>query len=198
MIQGGDPTSTGNGGQSVFGVPFEDEFRQHLSHSGRGVLSMANSGPDTNKSQFFITFRSCKHLDKKHTVFGRVVGGLETLASIEKSATDAKDKPMAPITVSKTIIYVDPFVDILEKIEQERNKLELAAAAAAVAKAQPKSAESSKPLRTEVGSFIDLSALTGRGTQSAGTHSDSSSMSGHLPKKAKPATVSKFGAFSAW
>ncbi|XP_068846435.1 RING-type E3 ubiquitin-protein ligase PPIL2 isoform X2 [Capricornis sumatraensis] len=71
VIQGGDPTGTGTGGESCWGKPFRDEFRPNLSHTGRGVLSMANSGPNTNKSQFFITFRSCAYLDKKHTIFGR-------------------------------------------------------------------------------------------------------------------------------
>ncbi|MCL4138147.1 UNVERIFIED_CONTAM: hypothetical protein GTU68_022251, partial [Idotea baltica] len=73
MIQGGDPTGTGNGGDSFWGGPFKDEISANYSHKGRGVLSMANSGPDTNKSQFFMTFRSCPHLDAKHTIFGRVV-----------------------------------------------------------------------------------------------------------------------------
>ncbi|XP_073079717.1 RING-type E3 ubiquitin-protein ligase PPIL2 isoform X3 [Manis javanica] len=73
VIQGGDPTGTGTGGESHWGKPFKDEFRPNLSHTGRGILSMANSGPNTNKSQFFITFRSCAYLDRKHTIFGRYV-----------------------------------------------------------------------------------------------------------------------------
>lgn len=81
MIQGGDPTSksgksNGRGGESIWGEKFEDEFKPNLSHSGRGMLSMANSGPNSNQSQFFITYRSCKHLDGKHTIFGKIVGGL--------------------------------------------------------------------------------------------------------------------------
>uniref|UniRef100_A0AAR2LY12 RING-type E3 ubiquitin-protein ligase PPIL2 n=1 Tax=Pygocentrus nattereri TaxID=42514 RepID=A0AAR2LY12_PYGNA len=94
MIQGGDPTGTGTGGESYWGKPFKDEFKPNLSHTGRGVLSMANSGPNTNKSQFFITFRSCTYLDRKHTVFGRVVGGFETLTAMENVESDPKtDKP---------------------------------------------------------------------------------------------------------
>uniref|UniRef100_A0A8K9VFA0 PPIase cyclophilin-type domain-containing protein n=1 Tax=Oncorhynchus mykiss TaxID=8022 RepID=A0A8K9VFA0_ONCMY len=94
MIQGGDPTGTGLGGESFWGKPFKDEFRPNLSHTGRGVLSMANSGPNTNKSQFFITFRSCPYLDRKHTVFGRVVGGFEALTAMENIEADPKtDKP---------------------------------------------------------------------------------------------------------
>ncbi|VDP41500.1 unnamed protein product, partial [Soboliphyme baturini] len=82
-IQGGDPTGTGKGGESIWQKPFVDEFRQELSHNTRGVLSMANSGPNTNTSQFFLTFRSCKQLDRKHTIFGKLVGGFETLNLIE-------------------------------------------------------------------------------------------------------------------
>ncbi|KAI8749034.1 RING-type E3 ubiquitin-protein ligase ppil2 [Biomphalaria glabrata] len=93
MIQGGDPEGTGMGGQSIWNTPFKDEIKPNLTHTGRGILSMANSGPNTNKSQFFITFRSCRHLDGKHSVFGRVVGGLKTLDAMEAVETDKKDKP---------------------------------------------------------------------------------------------------------
>lgn len=87
MIQGGDPTSkigvpTGKGGTSIWNTKFDDEFKPGLSHTGRGILSMANAGPNSNGSQFFITFRSCKHLDGKHTIFGKLVGGLETLTEM--------------------------------------------------------------------------------------------------------------------
>lgn len=73
-IQGGDPTGTGRGGESLWGKPFGDEFHPKLRHSERGVLSMANSGPKTNASQFFILFGGQRHLDDKHTVFGRCAG----------------------------------------------------------------------------------------------------------------------------
>ncbi|VDK28892.1 unnamed protein product [Gongylonema pulchrum] len=111
MMQGGDPTGTGKGGDSIWGRPFKDEIVRSLSHDQRGVLSMANQGNDTNKSQFsfsnvcillrkacflfsFITFRSCKYLDGKHTVFGRVVGGTDTLQAIEKVETDETSRPL--------------------------------------------------------------------------------------------------------
>ncbi|VDK84944.1 unnamed protein product [Onchocerca ochengi] len=100
IMQGGDPTGTGKGGDSIWGKPFKDEIISSLSHDQRGILSMANQGTDTNKSQFFITFRSCSYLDGKHTIFGRVVGGTETLNAIEKIETDESSRPIAKTVVS--------------------------------------------------------------------------------------------------
>ncbi|CBN74643.1 conserved unknown protein [Ectocarpus siliculosus] len=93
MLQGGDPTGSGRGGESYWGGKIKDEFESRMTHDKRGVLSMANSGPDTTGSQFFITYKSCKHLDNQHSVFGRVVGGMPALAAIEAVPTDSKDKP---------------------------------------------------------------------------------------------------------
>ncbi|KAG7204072.1 hypothetical protein KM043_001923 [Ampulex compressa] len=120
MIQGGDPTNTGNGGKSIWGKTFEDEFKPNLVHQGRGILSMANSGPNTNGSQFFITFRSCRHLDRKHTVFGKIVGGLETLNVIEKIEVDNKDRPIEDIVIQGTHVFVDPFQEADEQLINER------------------------------------------------------------------------------
>lgn len=72
MLQGGDPTGKGKGGQSIWGADFEDEIRPGLRHSARGTVSMANRGPGTNGSQFFITYAAAPHLDGKNTVFGKV------------------------------------------------------------------------------------------------------------------------------
>lgn len=120
MVQGGDPLGNGTGGESAWGAPFKDEFRSNLSHEGRGNLSMANSGKDTNRSQFFITFRSCKHLNNKHTLFGKVVGGLETLDNIEAVETDSKDRPIEDIRLMSTVIFVDPFEEVDEELRAER------------------------------------------------------------------------------
>ncbi|CAL8091312.1 unnamed protein product [Calicophoron daubneyi] len=120
IIQGGDPSGTGFGGESIWGKPFADEFRPNLTHDSRGVVSMANSGPNTNQSQFFITFRTCKQLDKKHTVFGKVVGGLETLGKVEMIETDKDDKPLEEIRILNCEIYVDPFKEVEEMLAKER------------------------------------------------------------------------------
>jgi len=122
MVQGGDPTGTGKGGDSIWGKPFKDEFKPNLSHSGRGILSMANSGKDTNKSQFFITFRSCQHLDNKHSVFGKVVGGLDTLTAIERIEVDEHDRPTEEITLTNMTIFVNPFEEIDEQLQKEKEE----------------------------------------------------------------------------
>ena len=99
MMQGGDPTGTGRGGESASGPPFADEFHRELHHTGAGVLSMANAGPNTNKSQFFITFGPAPHLDGKHTIFGRVAAGMGVVEAISRVPTGADDRPREPVAV---------------------------------------------------------------------------------------------------
>ena len=97
MIQGGDPTGTGMGGP---GYTFEDEFNEHKVE--RGALAMANAGPNTNGSQFFIvTTGAAPWLDGKHTVFGRVTDGMDAVDTIEQVDTDAQDKPREPVVIER-------------------------------------------------------------------------------------------------
>uniref|UniRef100_A0A0V0G9W3 Putative cyclophilin type peptidyl-prolyl cis-trans isomerase n=1 Tax=Triatoma dimidiata TaxID=72491 RepID=A0A0V0G9W3_TRIDM len=154
MIQGGDPTGIGTGGKSLWDKPFEDEIRPHLTHSGRGVLSMANSGPSTNKSQFFITYRSCKHLDGKHTVFGRIVGGMDTLSAMEKIEVDNKDKPIEDIVIQSVQVFVDPYQEVDEQLSEEREKEQQVNEEPKVNKVEP--AAKLKVFRQGVGKYLNL------------------------------------------
>ena len=108
MVQGGDPTNTGKGGESIYGGKFEDEIRPELKHDSRGVLSMANSGPNTNGSQFFFTYGKHPHLNNVYTVFGRIIHGMETLDAMESVPSDAKDRPLADIVLNKITIHANP------------------------------------------------------------------------------------------
>lgn len=102
MLQSGDyQNSNGTGGSSIWGPKFPDE-NFILKHNKRGILSMANSGPDTNSSQFFITFGPTPHLDGKHVVFGEVVKGLEILDIIEKMPTNQNDEPQQLLYIRTT------------------------------------------------------------------------------------------------
>lgn len=99
MLQTGDPLGDGTGGESIWGGEFEDEFVPGLRHDRPFTLSMANAGPNTNGSQFFITTVPCPWLDNKHTVFGRVTRGMDVCTVIENTKTDESDKPLADVQI---------------------------------------------------------------------------------------------------
>lgn len=94
MIQGGDPTGTGRGGESIWGKPFEDECARDVKFDRPGLLAMANAGPGTNGSQFFITTVSTPWLHMKHTIFGQVVNGMDVVEKLEKVEKDHSDRPI--------------------------------------------------------------------------------------------------------
>jgi peptidyl-prolyl cis-trans isomerase-like 2 len=129
MIQGGDPTGTGKGGTSIWGKNFQDEFDGPLTHDTRGIMSMANKGKNTNSSQFFILYRPAKHLDRKHTIFGRVVGGLDVLTKLENVAVGSGDRPIDDIIIEDIVVFIDPFEEFQkqkrEKDEAEKEKEEV-------------------------------------------------------------------------
>ncbi|TFY77216.1 hypothetical protein EWM64_g6796 [Hericium alpestre] len=112
MIQTGDPTGTGSGGQSYWGTPFRDEYdlKGAAKHDDRGVVAMANKGTNTNTSQWYITFKATPNLDRKHTVFGKLVGGEDVLNALEKlPLKDGTERPAKPVWITEIIIYQDPF-----------------------------------------------------------------------------------------
>ncbi|CDZ96452.1 cyclophilin-like protein [Phaffia rhodozyma] len=101
MIQGGDPTGTGRGGTSIYGEKFADEIHPHLRFVGAGILAMANSGPNSNGSQFFLTLAPTPFLDGKHTIFGRVSSGMKVVQRLGVVRTDAHDKPLQEVKIFK-------------------------------------------------------------------------------------------------
>ncbi|KAK6103553.1 RING-type E3 ubiquitin-protein ligase PPIL2 [Brugia pahangi] len=197
MMQGGDPTGTGKGGDSIWGKPFKDEIIRSFSHNQRGILSMANQGTDTNKSQFFITFRSCSYLDGKHSIFGRVVGGTGTLAAIEKVETDEGSRPIADVLFLNSEIFVDPFEEAEAAVAKERENIRLAktnqenettVSEPAVATQIPKP----KEYGTGVGKYINLPELVAVTKRMA----DDATEFGIAKKTVKPNQI--FGDFSSW
>ncbi|KZT30604.1 cyclophilin-like protein [Neolentinus lepideus HHB14362 ss-1] len=144
MIQTGDPAGTGSGGESYWGTPFRDEYdmKGAAKHDGRGVVAMANKGPSTNGSQWYVTFKATPHLDKKHTVFGKVVGGEDVLDALEKlPVKPGTERPAKPVKITEVIIYQDPFEEYKERLAKKLAKR-------AEADSNP---ESSKPQEKKTG-----------------------------------------------
>lgn len=101
MVQCGDPTGTGAGGESIWGKPFADECNAGVKFEKSGLLAMANRGPNTNGSQFFITTAPTPHLNMRHTIFGEVTLGYDIVKKIESSPTTPGDRPVQPIKIIK-------------------------------------------------------------------------------------------------
>ncbi|KAK2748873.1 Peptidyl-prolyl cis-trans isomerase cyp8 [Onygenales sp. PD_40] len=123
MIQGGDPTGTGRGGESIWGKNFEDEIEGPFKHDARGTVSMANKGKNTNSSQFFIAYRALPHLNLKHTIFARLIDdpspSSTTLDALEVAPVDSTNKPTTPIRILNVTIFVDPFEEFLKQKRED-------------------------------------------------------------------------------
>merc|ERR1719361_106240 len=121
MAQGGDPTGTGQGGESVYGKYFKDEFHSRLKFTRRGLVAMANSGKNTNAAQFFITLGKCDWLDKKHTIFGKATGTtIYNVIKFNDVVTDGNDRPESTIVVKSAEILSNPFPDIVPRKKPDR------------------------------------------------------------------------------
>ncbi|RNA22401.1 peptidyl-prolyl cis-trans isomerase-like 3 [Brachionus plicatilis] len=113
IVQTGDPSNTGKGGKSIWGDFFEDEFDEHLKHSKRGVVSMANKGSNTNGSQFFISYSKQSNLDMKYTIFAHVIDGFETLDELEKIPVNEKNyRPNYDIKIKNVTIHANPIAEL--------------------------------------------------------------------------------------
>uniref|UniRef100_A0A8C2F1S3 Spliceosome-associated protein CWC27 homolog n=1 Tax=Cyprinus carpio TaxID=7962 RepID=A0A8C2F1S3_CYPCA len=126
IVQGGDPTGTGTGGESIYGRPFKDEFHSRLRFNRRGLVAMANAGPHDNGSQFFFTLGRADELNNKHTIFGKVTGdtvyNMLRLAEVE---CDRDERPLNPHKIRSTEVLHSPFDDIVPreiKVKKEKNK----------------------------------------------------------------------------
>ncbi|MBL7081600.1 MAG: peptidylprolyl isomerase [Candidatus Omnitrophica bacterium] len=104
MIQGGDPTGTGRGGNSIWGKPFQDEVSPDVEFNKSGLLAMANAGPNSNGSQFFITTIATPWLNLRHTIFGEVISGYEVVQKIENTATGTQDRPLTEQKIIKAYV----------------------------------------------------------------------------------------------
>jgi Peptidyl-prolyl cis-trans isomerase (rotamase) - cyclophilin family len=111
IVQGGDPTGTGKGGESIYGKHFDDEIHPDLKFDKRGVVAMANAGPNTNGSQFFITYAKQPHLNGVYPIFGRVIDGWETLDLMEREPVDGKDRPLNEIKIYNVTFHANPIAE---------------------------------------------------------------------------------------
>jgi peptidyl-prolyl cis-trans isomerase-like 3 len=111
IVQGGDPTGTGKGGSSIYGGSFEDEIVSALEHDRRGIVSFASSGPNTNASQFFITYSKQNHLNGIYTIFGKVIDGFDTLDLMEQEAVGKNNRPINGMILNSVTIHSNPIAE---------------------------------------------------------------------------------------
>jgi peptidyl-prolyl cis-trans isomerase-like 2 len=197
MIQGGIPSNPEDKEECLWGGSFPDEFDDRLQHASEGILSMANAGPNTNKQQFFLTFKSCPHLDRKHSVFGTVVEGIDVLKQLESIAVDKKERPLQEIKITTTAVLVDPAIEAreleqkrLEKLTERRQHDKEGLRSLGVAMKIDVSVE--KPA---VGRYLQQSQKPKDDSSKKSDPADVSVVARRLPP---PSKNTKFGNFSGW
>lgn len=123
IVQGGDPTGTGEGGESIYGQPFKDEFHTRLRFVRRGLVAMANSGPNDNGSQFFFTLGPTPELMNKHTIFGKVSGNtVYNMLKLQDCEVDANERPLFLNKIVKTEVLSNPFDDIVPRVIKQKKE----------------------------------------------------------------------------
>ncbi|ELU18908.1 hypothetical protein CAPTEDRAFT_161676 [Capitella teleta] len=123
IVQGGDPTGTGEGGESIYGKPFKDELHSRLRFVRRGLVAMANSGPNDNGSQFFFTLATTPELMNKHTIFGKVVGDtLYNMLKLSEGEVDRDEKPLYPHKINSTKVLTNPYDDIVPRVIKKKER----------------------------------------------------------------------------
>lgn len=205
-LQGGSETGSGKGGASAFpgGKIFADEFHPHLSHDSRGVLAMANSGPNCNKSQFYVTLGECKYLDNKHSVFGRVVGGNATLDRIEEVGADDKDAPLRDVRILRALVFQDPIQEADALVRRDILSKRSAGGRAPPARAPPPSVAAVQSVASSADADAEAEAeAVGRFVKTADIeapsyHSRGDAVIQEVPASKKPKPSSAGFNFSAW
>lgn len=201
MIQGGKPVD-GVREESYWGGSFRDEFDDRLKHTGPGILSMANAGEHTNKRQFFITFKSCPHLDRKHTIFGSVVNENKSklLAQLKMIPTDKNDLPRKEIKIVRTEIVEDPMVEAKEMERQRLLELLQQRNPAKKTADVPYSNQQDNGIATRmnsIGKYLKLPAAEEK-KRSSGVLDSSQERTLDLSSSTTTSKKAKFGDFSGW
>jgi peptidyl-prolyl cis-trans isomerase-like 2 len=204
MIQGGKPSEALRD-ESYWGGSFRDEYDDRLKHTGPGILSMANAGEHTNKRQFFITFKSCPHLDRKHTIFGSVVNENKSklLAQLKMIPTDKNDLPRKEIKIVRTEIVEDPMAEAKE-IERERllallkQRNQTKAVSATVVSSSKHEAKTIAIGGGYVGKYLKLPAVEQKKRPASVLDASKERMVNSSSTTTTTTKKSKFGDFSCW
>lgn len=207
MIQTGDPSGTGRGGTSIWGKPFQDELNGPLKHDTRGTVSMANKGRNTNTSQFFVAYRAATHLDRKHTIFGKVVEGLDVLKALEEAPVDSHDRPIKEIKLLEAICFLDPFEEFLKQQQEVQEAEKEKRTRRGDDPLDDRTTWTGKRIRDDgsveekkasgVGKYLKKS-LSGQGNKKEGRSEDWSPSDVQRPPQKKAKTGGEFGNFASW